>query len=910
MRDWERFVRDRLSAVAWDSATKAGVVEELSEMLRASEREALGGGASMEQAIAAAEAQVPDWPALVEQIQEVEASAAHEASARWVSSRGSRRLMLLSGIGKDFWSSLRTLRKYPAFSAVVVLTLALGIGANAAIFSMVDAALLAPLPYKNPEKLVRIFSTHTEKSLDRMGVSTGDVVEWRRRNVVFDGIGACYIMGRTLAVEQAVEVVNVAQVSEDFFSVLATAAVLGRTFTPEETARAKFNSAAAHIGTDPVVVISHRAWQQRFGSDPSILERRIFLDRQSWRIIGVMPPEFDAPNPAIELWIPWSFEGKRPHDQRYLDAIARLKRDVTLEQAETQMNAVAAALGDELPESNEGWRVSLVPLYEDIVGTSRATLVIVFGAVISVLLIACVNIASLQLVRIGERQKEIVLRLALGASRMRLARQFLSENLFLTFLGGVLAIPLAVGALSFMGAVLPEGIPRLTDIGLNVRVLTYAALLTVSAGIFFGLVPLVAGPKDGLAATMNETGGRMAGRAPRWERLRKVLVVFELGMAVVLLAAAGLLVRSFGQLMAVDLGFQPDQVVVLPITLDNHEYDSGAKSRTYYRRLTEKLEGVPGVVSVGGVTALPMSPIGPNFDRPIWAEGETPPPGGSRRADVRMATPEYFQTLGISLLQGRVFNESDTPESPKVVVVNESLARQVWPDEEPVGKRLVIDYSTAGTYPYEVVGMVNDIRFYGIRSIPKAELYLPHAQRSYLIMNIAVRTAVEPEVLVSELREAVLEVDPMQPAYSVIPLGDLVGTSIARDRFAMILIGSFGVVALVLALLGIFGVLSYHAGQRTREVGIRAALGASRNQIVGMMLSAGLRLTLGGIGLGVLAAVASTRLLASLLFGVSPIDPLTFVIVTVVPAAGALLACYVPARRAAWVDPATALRHE
>jgi putative ABC transport system permease protein len=305
-----------------------------------------------------------------------------------------------------------------------------------------------------------------------------------------------------------------------------------------------------------------------------------------------------------------------------------------------------------------------------------------------------------------------------------------------------------------------------------------------------------------------------------------------------------------------------------------------------------------------------MSPIGPNFDRPIWAEGKTPPPGGSRRADVRMATPGYFQTLGISLLRGRVFDESDTPESSKVVVVNESLARQVWPGEDPIGKRLVIDYSTAGTYPYEVVGVVNDIRFYGIRSIPKAELYLPHAQRSYLIMNIAVRTAVEPEVLVSKLREAALEIDPMQPAYRVMPLDDLVGTSVARDRFAMILIGSFGVVALVLALLGIFGVLSYHVGQRTREVGVRAALGASRKQILGMMLSAGLRLTFAGIGLGVFVAVASTRWLTSLLFGVSPMDPLTFVIVTVIPAVGALAACYVPARRAASVDPVIALRHE
>ena len=493
---------------------------------------------------------------------------------------------------------------------------------------------------------------------------------------------------------------------------------------------------------------------------------------------------------------------------------------------------------------------------------------------------------------------------------MRLARQFLTENLLLVCLGGALAIPFALGALSLMGTVPPEAVPRCNDVGLNLRAATYLALLTVSAGVFFGLVPLLAGPHHALATAMSEASGRMAGAAPRWERLRKLLVVVELGMAVVLLAAAGLLVRSFGQLIAVDVGFRPDHVVVLPITLDNHEYDSGIKTRAYYRSLTEKLASVPGVVSVGGVTALPMSPIGPDFDRPIWADGDSPPPGGFRRADIRMATPSYFRTLGISLLRGRAFDEADRPDSPKVVMVNESLAQQVWPEGDPIGKRLVIDYGTVGTYPYEVVGMVNDLRFYGIRSTPRPELYLPHAQRSYLIMNIAVRTDGEPNVLVPELRKAVLEVDPMQPAFGVLPLDELVVSSVARDRFAMILIGSFGVVALVLALLGIFGVFSYHVGQREHEVGVRAALGASRKELVAMMLSAGLRLAFAGIGLGVLLAVASTRLLGSMLFGVSPVDPLTFAVVTVLPAAGALAACYLPARRAARVDPVIALRHE
>jgi predicted permease len=906
MRDWEGYVRERLSGTRWDDEMRSRVSEELAEMLQECELEALGRGESLERAVEFAEAQVPDWAALIRGVEADEPLR----TVRPLDSRGTRRSHVLTGFGKDLWSSLRSFVKHPAHSAVIVLTLALGVGANAAIFSLVDAVLLTPLPYERPDELVRIYSTHPERSLERMGVSTGDVSEWRRRSSAFEGIGAWYVMGRTLSTDEIVEVVSVAQVSQDFFPVLSTDPALGRTFTPEETARAIFNSAAAHTGTDPVVVLSHRAWRQRFGGDPSILDRSVVLDRQSFRVVGVMPPEFDFPHPGVELWIPWSFEGKRPHDQRYLGAIARSKTGISRQNAESQLNAAAAALGEELPESNEGWSVSLVPLFEDTTGNARATLLIVFGAVTSVLWIACFNIASLQLVRVGERQKEIALRLALGASRLRLARQFLLENALLALVGGALAIPVALGALVILGGVLPDGIPRLTEVALNLRGLLYAGVLTVSAGIFFGLVPVLAGPKDHLSASMNEAGGRTTGGAPRWERLRKLLVVSELGMAVVLLAAAGLLVRSFVHLMEVDVGFRPDHVVVLPIALDNHEYDSGAKTRAYYRTLTEKLAAVPGVISVGGATALPMSPIGPDFDRPIWAEGETPPPGGSRRADVRMATPGYFSTLGIAVLRGRAFGDQDTPDSPKVVMVNESLARQVWPGEDPIGKQLVIDYSTAGTYPYEVVGLVNDLRFYGIRSDPEPELYLPHIQRPYLVMNIAVRTSVEPASLVAELRRSVLEVDPMQPAYSVVPLNELVASSIGRDRFAMFLIGSFGVVALGLALMGIFGVLSYHVRQRTHEVGIRSALGASRKDIVSLMLSAGAKLTLTGIILGVLAALVATRAIASLLFGVSPIDPLTFVLVTLLPAAGALVACYLPARRAASVDPLAAIRHE
>ena len=926
--EWEEWVRQQLLGAGAGAPPDERMVEDLAGMLAECEREALGDGAGARQARERAQAQIPDWRAMLRELEQTAASPADGRIALWRTDRAhSRRASMLSGIGRDLRSALRAVAGSPGFSAVVVVTLALGIGANAAMFSVVDAVLLAPLPYPEPDELVRIWSDHAEEGIARAGVSTGDVVEWRRRSSVFEGMAAWYVMGRTLSAvgaagtagtsTQPAEIVQVAQVSEDFFSVLGTTPRLGRTFTREETAGATFNSAASHTGTDPVAVLSHRAWVQRFGAAPDVLERTFVLDRQTWRIAGVMPAGFDFPDPSVELWIPWSFEGERPQDQRYASAIARLRPAITLDQAEAHLDGIAAALGEELPSSNLGWATALVPLRDEIVGGARSTLLVLLGAVAVVLLVACSNLACLQLSRIGERQREIALRLALGASRLRIARQLVVENLLLALLGGAAALIVANGAirlLGLVGAALlgPEAISRLGEARLDLRVLAVTAAVSLCVGlvlgVFPGVGPLGAGRRRELAATLGGSGGRGAASAPRWERMRGSLVVAELALAVVLLAAAGLLVRSYLRLGRVDVGFRPERVAVLPIALDNHEYDSGAKSRAYYRELLDRLSAVPGVDSVGAVTALPTSPIGPDFDRPIWAEGELPPPGGARRADVRIATPGYFETLGIPLRSGRLFDPRDAPESRPVLVVNERLAGEIWPGEQAVGQRLVVDYSSAGTYPYEIVGVVGNLRFDGMRSEPRPEVYFPHAQRSYLIMNVAARTAGDPRVLLPELRRAVLEVDPMQPAYGVEPLEALVGSTIARDRLAAVLVGSFAVVTLLLALVGILGVLSYHVARRAPEVGVRAALGATSQELVAMMLRSGLRLTALGLMLGVLAALGVTRLLDSLLFEVSPLDPATFVAVVVLSGAAALLACWVPARRAARVDPVVALR--
>lgn len=815
---------------------------------------------------------------------------------------------------EDLWLDVRygarTLRKNPGFTAVGILTLALGIGANTTIFSLVDGILLTPLPYEEPERLVQIWETNREKSIHRIGPSSGDVVEWRQRNEVFEGIGAWYIVGRTFQTKAEAEIVSVAQVSEDFFPVLRTPPLLGHTFSAQETARSTFNTAAAPTGSDPVVVLSHRFWRRNFGDDPDIVGRKVSLERRTWRVIGVMPMDFAIPSPLVDLWIPWSFEGRRPRDQRYLSSIARLKPGISLAEAQTHMDVVASSMAKDFPETNEGWGVQLFSLHDEIAGASRPVLLILLGAVGCGLLIACLNIVGLQLTRMGERKRELAIRMALGASQPRLLRQFLTENLLLTLLGGLGGILLAASCVTFLKIIQPGDLPRLDEVSMSASVFLFAIVLTVVTGVVFGLMPASYGLVFNLSLTLKEENSWGTTAGSKRQRLRNFLVVSEVALAVVLLAGAGLLVKSFLRLRSVDPGFNGSNVLVLPIFLSNSVYNSGTKTRAYYDRLIQKLSALPGVVSVGGATALPASPLGPDFNRPIWAEGTLPPPGGGDRADVRMVTSEYFRVLGISLLQGRGFSSEDRPDSPKVVIINQSLAGRVWPGLDAVGRHLVVDYSTAGTYPYEVVGVVNNVRFYGLRSTPRAEMYFPHAQRSYLILNMAVRTSVDPRGLIPQIRRAVLEVDPLQPAQSYVPLEDLLAATVVRDRFATMLLTGFAITALCLAALGIFGLLSSIVAQRTHEIGVRIALGASLENVIGFVVGKGMVLAFWGVIVGLAGAYATTRYLESLLFGISATDPVAFAGVSLLLLAVALLACWVPAWRATKVDPMVALRYE
>jgi putative ABC transport system permease protein len=811
----------------------------------------------------------------------------------------------LEQVAKDLAYTLRLLRKRPAFSAVCVLTIALGVGASTALFAVVDAVLLKPLPLPEPATLVRIYDTNLAKGIDRTDVATGNLLDWRRRATKLRGLAGHYTMGRTLTVGADSEVVLAAQVTEDFFPLLGVRAAVGRTFTAEETAASTFNSAAAPIGADPVLLLSHGFWQRRFGGDPEVVGRTVLLERRPFRIVGVMPAGFAMPAPDVQVFLPWGLEGDEPRDQHYVSSVARLTPGASAAQAEEELRAVAGTLASEHPQTNEGWGVDVVSLQEDLVGDSRRTLVVLLAAVGLVLLVACANVALLSLARGLEREHEASVRLALGASRRRLLRQFLMEPIVLAGGGGVLGAVFAITGLAALKRSDP-GLPRLHEIALDPRALAFAVAATAAAALISGLPSAWRRAHVEPAPDLAGTPARVAGNRRR-HAVRDALVVAEVAMAVVLLAGASLLVRSYRALQAVDPGFDPHGVLVAPIFLDMEAYGKGGKSRTYYATLMDRLEALPGVVSAGGATALPTSPLGPDFERPVWAEDNPGDERTRRPAWVRIVTPHYFRTLGMKVVAGRGFDDRDGPDGALAVIVSEGVARRLWPGGGAVGRRLVLDYSTSGTYPYDVVGVVNDVRFSGPRTAPREEIYLSHAQRPYLVVNVAVRAAGDPRYLGPAVRDALRELDPRKPAHGLHSLQDLLGATYARDRHAMLVLSIFAAVAVLLSLLGVHGILSHRVRERTREIGIRMAVGADRARLLRWVAGQGLRLILVGVVVGVVLAFASARLVSGLLFGVTASDPVTLLAVMALPLVGLLVSLH-PAWRASRIDAAEVLR--
>jgi len=811
---------------------------------------------------------------------------------------------------QDLRYCVRMLLKHKGFTAVAVLCLALGIGANTAIFSVVNAVLLRALPYHRADQLVTVWETNRERSLVHEQPSPGNFLDWRAQNQVFDGIAAWYLTTRTLRDDAAATPVQTAQVAGDFFQLLGTEPALGRTFSPAESAGASYNTANGYLRGDRLAVISDGLWRRRFGRDSGIIGGSISIDGADWQIVAVMPPEFAIPNREVEIWTQWDltrFADAR--DARFLQTVARLKSDVNIEQAQSQLASLAGVLAEQYPQANKGWSVSLVPLQEETVGKSRSALLILFGAVGFVLLIVCANVASLLLARASSRQREMAVRSALGASRLRLMRQLLTESVMLSLTGGTLGVALALWGIRLLLFFQPGNLPRTDEVGLDSRVVIFTIVTTIATGILCGLAPALQVSQIDLTTALKEGGVRGATSGFRHHRFRSLLVASEIAIALVLLVGAGLLTRSFARMLAVNPGFDSEKLLVMPIFLDNNRYRTPAQSSSYYQSLIERLRALPAVTAVGATTALPMSDVGVDFDRPYWPEGKEDPGGAAPKAAVRMVTPDYFKTMGIPVQAGRAFSEEDRSETPPVMIVNETLARQIWPGNDAVGKRLMI-YFNRGRYPYEIIGVVGDVKHYGLKSQPHPEVFFAHAQDPYLIMNVVVRTSADPQQLGQILAREVLKLDSAQPARSIVSMNQLMSRSLSPDRFSMLLLGVLAAIALVLATVGIYGIMAYTVSQRTHEIGIRMALGARPQDVLRLVVGQGMRLTAIGVALGLAAAFALTRVMASLLFGVSATDAATFGGTALLLTGVAFLACYIPARGASRVDPMIALRHE
>jgi len=923
MREWAAYVRARLRLPELESGREAEIVEELAQQLDEAAREALASGATPEEARTRALDHLTDWGRLRDDLLASERLRVPRVE-RWrdgaetAAAAGSGAARLFGTLRADVLYGLRQLARSPGFAAVAIVTLALGIGATTAIFSVVRAVLLRPLPFPDPQRLVLVFDAGDAPGRERAQPSPGNFLDWRARSDAFDGMAAWYSSSRTLRDETSAEQVQTVQVSGDFFKVWGLAPALGTIFTPEESPGALYNEGNLFVGGDRIAVLSDAFWRRRFGADPAIVDTPIRLDGKTWRVAGVMPPGFAVPDPLVDIWVPWdlarSYDARRfpdgpPRDYRFLHVAARLRAGQSLEQAEANLKAIAADLEQRFPWPNKGWSVRLEPLRDAMVRNDRPALLVLFAAVGFVLLIACANVAGIQMSRASARIQEMAVRTALGASRGRLLRQLLTESVLLSLAGAAAGLLIASSGLDLLVALAPRAIPRLDETRIDAGVLLFTLLVAVATGLIFGLAPALQGSRTDLVAGLKEggQGGRAAG--PARHRLRALLVVSEVALALVLLAGAGLFTRSFARLVAVDPGFDPRRLLVLRVFLDTDAYGSELKSSQYYRQLLERLGALPGVASVSATTVLPMSEVGIDFNRPYWREGDPDPGGQAAMAGIRMVTPDYFSTMRIPVHEGRAFTEGDRLGGAPVIMVNQEMARRVWPGASPVGRRLVIDYKRS-KYVYEVVGVAGDTRYDGLRSRPEPEIFIPHAQNPYLAMNVVLRTAVDPRRLARAAAAEALALDPAQPVHSVTTMDQLLERTLAPDRFSMTLLSLLALVAVVLAGVGIYGLTAQVVGLRTHEIGVRIAVGAQPGQVVAMVLRQSCRLAAAGGAVGLLAALALTRLVGGLLYGVGSADPATFAAVTLVLAAVTIGAAWIPARRVLRIDPIAALRHD
>ena len=796
---------------------------------------------------------------------------------------------------KDLRYGIRSFLKRPGFLVIAISTLALGIGATTAMFTVVNSVLLRPLQFPEPERAVLFEGVNPRMGITESSMSAPDIADWQQQSQSFEQIAAFFSGGAILNTGDEAERMRAASVSPEFFPLFKTNPISGRVLQAEDMQE----------GHETAVVISHALWQRRFGGAADVVNRKIILNGKPATIVGIMPAGFSYPNDC-EVWTPFPLEpAKEPRDNRYLSVVTRLKPGVSLAQAQTEMDTINQRLAQNYAETNGGWGVRLTELRESLVGELRTSLLILLGAVAFVLLIACANVANLLLARAAYRQKEIAVRTALGASRLRIVRQLLTESVLLSLVSGVTGLGLSLWFIKLLIAITPASTPRLSEIGIDWRVFAFTFAVTILAGIMFGLFPALQTSRPNLNETLKDTGQRGSETGGR-NRAGSLLIVSEIALSFILLAGAGLMIKSFLHLREINPGFNADNVLVMRVTLPPGKYADGEPRAQIYKQLVDAVKATPGVQSAGTVLSLPLGGDTFNLWRAVIREGRPMTPDEQTDAQDLPVSPDYFQTLQIPLKAGRTFTDQDTLNSTKVVIVNEKLARELWPNENPIGRRFTVWRDEK--FPRQVVGVVGDTK----SSLDKEagnQMYVPYAQDpTWGSVALVVRTMGEPTALAGSVREAIRRIERGTAQYNLRTMNDVVSNSAAPRRIPMLLLSTFAGVAMLLAMLGIYGVTAYYVTQRTHEIGLRMALGAQIVDVLKLVLRRAMLLALVGIGIGVAGAVAVTRYLTSLLFGVKPIDTLTFVAVAVVLAVVVLVACLVPARRAAKIDPLEALR--
>ena len=796
---------------------------------------------------------------------------------------------------KDIQFAARSLLKRPGFTAIVVFTLALGIGANAAVFSVINAVLLRPLPYRDADRVVTLWQNNIKAGVPRNDVSPANYIDWSEQSTSFEAIAGIEPFGFSMVGDGEPERFSVWLVTSGFFQVAGTDALLGRTFTAEDYVP----------GNHRVVVLGHGLWQRRFGGDQNIVGRQLNFNGQPYVVVGVMPPQFQLP-PDREIWAPGIVQEsyRQRRGATYWNVVARLKQGTTVAQAQEEMNGIAARLAAQYPDTNGEMGASVVPLFEQLTGQIRSALWILAAAVGFVLLIACVNVANLLLVRGVEREREFAIRSALGAKRFRLLRQTLTESLLLVLVGGVTGVLLASWLVKLIPALSSSKIPRVEHVSMDLRVVLFACGVSLLTAIVFGLIPAIQFWRHDIQSSLKDSARSTA--TPVRQHLRKALVISEVAIAIVLLVGAGLLLRSFVRLLQVDPGFSKEKVLALQVFIPR-TYDKPQQMIGFFDQSLEKLRSLPGVETAAVIATPPF--INLDQDATFNVAGRTVPPKGSEpSAFYAPVSSEYLNALGIPLKRGRFFSNFDNAGSQPVVVINETMARRYFPNEDPLGQRLIVSFGPVVTR--EIVGVIGDVLHNGLHVEPRSEMFVPHQQSPSGHMTFLVKTRTEPGSQLSAVKGAIREVNPRQTFAKTATMEELVSDSLKQRRFNLFLLGLFALIALLLATLGIYGSISYSTRQRTNEIGVRIALGAQSRHVLRLIVGQGVALALVGVAIGLGAAFLLTRAIKGLLFGVSPTDPLTFLAISLLLLFTALIASLIPARRATKVDPLVALRSE